>query len=148
MEESNELYGLSSREAKKRLEKYGLNQLKKNKKVSRIKIFIQQFNDFIIWVLIGATIISGLMGEKADAITIIIIVIINALLGFIQEYKTEKSLEALNRLAAPTAKIVRDGRIQIINAELIVPGDVSIIESGDRIPADGFLLEASTILMD
>lgn len=148
MEDSNELYGLSSKEAKKRLEKYGLNQLKKNKKVSRIKIFFGQFNDFIIWVLIGATIISGLMGERADAITILIIVVINALLGFVQEYKTEKSLEALNRLAAPTAKVIRDGRIVIVKAELIVPGDVLIIESGDRIPADGFILEASGVLMD
>ncbi|MBC8062256.1 MAG: calcium-translocating P-type ATPase, PMCA-type [Clostridiaceae bacterium] len=148
MEESNELYGLSSKESKRRLEKYGLNQLKKNKKVSRLRIFLEQFNDFITWVLIGATIISGLMGESADAITILIIVVINALLGFIQEYKTEKSLEALNKLAAPTAKVVRDGRIQIVNAKLIVPGDVAIIESGDRIPADGFLLEASGVLMD
>ena len=148
MEESNELYGLSQKEAKKRLEKYGLNQLMKNKKVSRIKIFLEQFNDFIIWVLIGATIVSGLMGERADAITIIIIVVINALLGFIQEYKTEKSLEALTKLAAPTAKVIRDGRIQIVSAELIVPGDVLIIESGDRIPADGLILEASGLLMD
>ena len=148
MEERNELYGLSSKEAKKRLQKYGLNQLNQGKKVSRIKIFLSQFNDFIIWVLIGATVISGVMGEKADAITIMIIVVINALLGFIQEYKTEKSLEALNKLAAPTAKVIRDGRIQITNAQSLVPGDVVIIESGDRIPADAFVLEASSILMD
>lgn len=148
MEQSNELYGLSSKEAKRRLDKYGLNQLEKKKKVSKFKIFLEQFNDFITWVLIGATIISGLMGEKADAVTIIIIVIINALLGFIQEYKTEKSLEALNKLASPTGKVIRDGKIQIVNAELIVPGDVLVLESGDRIPADGFLIEQSGIIMD
>lgn len=148
MEERNELYGLSSKEAKKRLERYGYNQLEKKKKISKFKIFIEQFNDFITWVLLGATLISGVMGERADAITIIIIVIINALLGFFQEYRTEKSLEALNKLAAPTAKVVRDGRIEIVNAELIVPGDVLILESGDRIPADGVLLEASGVMID
>ncbi len=148
MEQNNELYGLSSKEAKRRLDRYGLNQLKKKKKVSRLKIFFEQFNDFITWVLLGATIISGLMGEKADAITIIIIVVINAALGFIQEYKTEKSLEALNKLASPTGKVVRDGKIQIVNAELIVPGDILILESGDRIPADGFLIEQSGVMID
>ena len=148
MEQSNELYGLSSKEAKKRLEEYGLNQLEKKKKVSRFKIFIGQFNDFITWVLLGATFISGLMGEKADAVTIIIIVVINAFLGFIQEYRTEKSLEALNKLASPTGRVVRDGKIQVIDAELIVPGDILVLESGDRVPADAFLVEQSGILMD
>ncbi|WP_050607035.1 calcium-translocating P-type ATPase, PMCA-type [Clostridium niameyense] len=140
--------GLSSREAKKRLKQYGPNVLKKKKKISPFKIFLEQFNDFITWVLIGATIISGLMGQKADAITILIIVVMNAILGFIQEFKTEKSLEALKELSSPTAKVVRDGSVKVINAEELVMGDLLILESGDRIPADCILKENSNIMVD
>lgn len=140
--------GLSKREAEKRLKNFGTNAIIKKNKISPIKILLSQFNDFIIWVLIGATIISGVMGEKADAITIIIIVIMNAILGFIQEYKTEKSLEALKELAAPTAKVVRDGSVVVINSEYLVPGDVVIIEGGDRIPADGILYSENGLMVD
>jgi len=140
--------GLSNNEADKRLKLYGFNQLKNSKKISPFKIFLSQFNDFIIWVLLAATIISGIMGEKADAITILIIVIMNSVLGFIQEYKTEKSLEALKKLAAPAAKVIRDGRVQVINAELIVPGDITLLESGDRIPADCIILESNSLMVD
>lgn len=141
--------GLSSQEAARRIKKYGLNQIKKKKVISPFKIFLLQFDDFIIWVLIGATIISGVMGEKADAITISIIVVMNAILGFIQEYKTERSLEALKELAAPTAKVIRSGKVQVINAEHVTIGDVIILESGDRVPADCMLTECMMgILMD
>ncbi|MFL0246755.1 calcium-translocating P-type ATPase, SERCA-type [Candidatus Clostridium stratigraminis] len=140
--------GLSKNEVDKRQNLYGLNQLKSSKKISPFNIFLSQFNDFIIWVLLAATIISGIMGEKADAITILIIVIMNSILGFIQEYKTEKSLEALKKLAAPAAKVVRDGRVQVINAELIVPGDITLLESGDRIPADCIVLESNSLMVD
>ena len=87
--------GLTTKEAEKRIKSFGLNELKHKSKASPFKIFLSQFNDFMVWVLIAATIISGFMGDKADAITILIIVIINAILGFIQEFRTEKSLEAL-----------------------------------------------------
>lgn len=140
--------GLSSHEAAQRLKKYGPNQLDKGKGISAIKIFLSQFNDFMIWVLIGATVVSGMMGEKADAITILIVVIMNGVLGFLQEFKTEKSLEALKRLAAPTVKVVRDGRLQVINAELLVIGDLIHLESGDRAPADCMLVEESGFLVD
>ena len=90
--------GLSSREVEKRLEEFGLNELKHKKKKFPLMIFLSQFNDFMVWVLLGATIISGIMGDTADAITIIIIVIVNAILGFVQEYRTERSLEALKNL--------------------------------------------------
>ena len=103
--------GLDSKEAERRLKKYGPNILEQKEKISAVKIFLQQFNDFIVWVLIVATVISGFMGEKADAITILVIIIMNGILGFIQEFKTEKSLEALNSLAAPTAKVIRDGNL-------------------------------------
>ncbi len=140
--------GLTTREAQKRIKKYGPNVLKKKKKISPFKIFLEQFNDFIIWVLIAATIISGIMGEKADAITILIIVIMNAILGFVQEFKTEKSLEALNELSSPTAKVIRDSNVKVINAEELVIGDLVILESGDRIPADCILVEDSSFMVD
>ena len=141
-------HGITSKEAEERLKKYGLNQLEKKQKLSKLKIFFSQFNDFIVWVLIGATVISGLMGEKADAITILIIIVMNAILGFIQEFKTERSLEALKQLAAPTAKVYRDGRVQVISAEYIVPGDLVILESGDRVPADCIVVKYSNFMVD
>lgn len=140
--------GLTEDEAKIRLAQYGQNTLMKKKKISPIKIFLEQFNDFIIWVLLGATIISAFMGEKADSITIIIIVVTNAILGFVQEYKTEKSLEALKELASPTAKVIRNNEVKVINAEFLVPGDLIILENGDRIPADCVLVEGNSIVVD
>jgi Ca2+-transporting ATPase len=140
--------GLTKAEAEKRLKTYGLNQLENKKKISPIKIFLSQFNDFIVWVLIAATIISGVMGEKADAITILIIVIMNSILGFIQEYKTEKSLEALKKLAAPTSKVIREGKLEVVNAEYLVPGDLVILESGDRVPADGMIVQNTEVMVD
>lgn len=88
------------------------------------------------------------MGERADAITILIIVIMNAILGFVQEFKTEKSLEALNELSSPTAKVIRDSSVKVINAEELVIGDLVILESGDRIPADCILVEDSSFMAD
>ncbi|AWZ48219.1 calcium-translocating P-type ATPase, PMCA-type [Hathewaya limosa] len=140
--------GLTEDEAKRRLKKYGPNLIEKKQKISPLKIFLSQFNDLITWVLIVATIISGFMGDKADAITIIIIVIMNAILGFIQEYKTEKSLEALKALASPTAKVIRNGNIKVVNAETLVPGDLIILEAGDRVPGDACLVEATNVLID
>jgi Ca2+-transporting ATPase len=140
--------GLTTDQAGTRLKKYGLNKLESKKSISAIQIFFSQFNDFITWVLIAATVISGLMGEKADAITIFIIVIMNGILGFIQEYRTEKSLEALSRLAAPTAKVRRNGGILVMNAMYLVPGDLVILESGDRVPADCILVQDNNAMLD
>lgn len=140
--------GLSTKEAQKRIEKFGLNELQHKKKTSALKIFLSQFNDFIVWVLIAATIISGIIGDKADAITILIIIFVNAILGFIQEFRTEKSLEALKDLAAPTCKVLRDGSIQIINSMYLTIGDVVILEAGDRVPADGIFIEGLGIVVD
>lgn len=139
---------LTAEEAERRLKKYGFNKLESKKKISATLIFFSQFNDFITWILIVATIISGLMGEKADAITIFIIVIMNGILGFIQEYKTERSLEALSQLAAPTAKVLRGGSLLVINAIYLVPGDLVILESGDRVPADCILTQDNNVMLD
>lgn len=140
--------GLSTREAEKRIKTYGLNELKHKKKKSPVLIFLSQFNDFLVWVLIGATIISGIIGDKADAVTILIIVIVNAILGFVQEFRTEKSLEALQEMAAPTCKAIRDGNIKVINSRELTIGDVVILEAGDRIPADGTFIDAANMVVD
>ena len=140
--------GLSTREAEKRVKSYGLNELKHNKKKSPVLIFLVQFNDFLVWVLIGATIISGFIGDKADAITILIIVIVNAILGFVQEFRTEKSLEALQELAAPTCKVIRDGNIKVVSSKELTIGDLVVLEAGDRIPADGTFIDAANMVVD
>jgi len=134
---SNSVSGLTSEEASVRLQKYGPNQLKEAKKYSALGIFLGQFNDFIIWVLIGAAVVSGFLKEWIDAIAIIAIVILNAILGFIQEYRAEKSLAALKKLSAPTSKVIRDGNHQVIASAQLVPGDIIELEAGDNVPADG-----------
>ena len=140
--------GLTTREAEKRIQTYGYNELKHKKNKSAILIFLSQFNDFIVWVLIVATVISGIMGDKADAVTILIIVFVNAVLGFVQEFKTEKSLEALQELAAPTCKVIRDGSLKVITSRELTLGDVVVVEAGDRIPADGKFIDASNMVVD
>ncbi len=138
---SNLKQGLSTQEARRRLEEYGSNQLHIKEKISPWRILGGQFTDFMVLVLLGAAVVSGMLGEHADAITIILIVILNALLGFFQEYRAEKSLEALRELTAPQATVVRDGLMKRIGAEELIPGDILLLESGDRIAADGRLCE-------
>ena len=140
--------GLSSKEAEKRLQKKGQNVLQEEKRTSPLKMFLDQFKDFMVLVLLGATLISFLLHEYSDAITIIIIVILNACLGFFQEFKAEKSLDALKQLTAPTAKVLRDGEFAEVSAREVVPGDVLYLETGDRIPADLRLLEAVNLAVD
>ena len=137
--------GLSEREAEKRLLEYGHNELRERKKASAISIFFSQFKDFMVMVLLAATLISFSLGETMDAIAIIIIVVMNAVLGFIQEYRTEKSLEALKDLSAPHATVIRDGREKEIEARDIVPGDLIILEAGDIVPADCLLIQGTGI---
>ena len=148
IQEKDIIKGLSNEEATRRIKLYGKNVITEKKRISPFLIFLSQFNDFIVWVLIAATIISGLMGETSDAITIIIIILINGILGFIQEFRTEKSLEALKDLAAPTCKVIRNNKIEVINAQDITIGDIIILEAGDRIPADGILVEGRGIVID
>ena len=131
--------GLTDDQAATRLQKYGPNQLKEKKGPSPLSIFLGQFQDFIIWVLIAAAIVSGFLQEWVDAIAIIAIVVLNAILGFIQEYRAEKSLAALRKLSSPTSKVIRDGQHNIIPSPDLVPGDVIELEAGDNIPADSRL---------
>ncbi|HYG60439.1 MAG TPA: cation-transporting P-type ATPase, partial [Symbiobacteriaceae bacterium] len=135
--------GLTDREARRRLEEIGPNQLVSADKVPWWRMLLAQFQDFMVLVLLVATAISYSMGETADAITIVVIVVVNAVLGFIQEYRAEQSLEALKQLAAPTARTIRDGLEVQLPAAVLVPGDILLLEAGDKIPADSRLIEIS-----
>lgn len=140
--------GLTEKEAAERLKKDGENVLEEGKKTSAVKIFAGQFRDVMVMILLGATVISVLLGEVTDAITIILIVLINAILGFIQEYRTEHTLEALKSMTAPAAKCYRDGKLRQIEASKLVVGDVVELEAGDRVPADCVILSSSGFYTD
>lgn len=140
--------GLTDKEAKHKLQKHGLNILAGRKKISPLKILFQQFTDLMVIILMISTVISGFMGEMTEAVTIIAIVVVNAIMGFVQEFKTEKTMEALKSLAAPSAKVIRNEQQVSIPAEEIVPGDVLVIEAGDRIAADAAILESSSLHVD
>ncbi|MFZ5648496.1 MAG: calcium-translocating P-type ATPase, SERCA-type [Bacillota bacterium] len=137
--------GLDVKEAGERLVRFGPNELAKAPPVPLWSLFLNQFKDFLVLVLLAATVLSGFLGEYADAVTIMIIVIINAFLGCVQEYRAEQSLEALRKMAAPEARVIRNGREQRINAAGLVPGDIVCLETGDKVPADVRLIEASTL---
>jgi len=134
--------GLDSKEAKKRLESYGKNIIKEKKRISPVKIFINQFKSFIIGILIAAVVISLVIGERIDAIVIGIILVLNAAFGFVQEYRAEKAIEALKKMASLKAKVIRNNEKIEIDASEIVPGDILILETGDKIAADARLIEA------
>ncbi|MDQ0230593.1 calcium-translocating P-type ATPase, SERCA-type [Metabacillus malikii] len=137
--------GLTTKEVKKREEKFGLNELTEAERPSAILLFLNQFKDFMVLVLLVATLISGLLGEYIDAIAIIAIVLVNGILGFFQEKRAEKSLEALKELSAPQVTALRNGEwIKILSKEL-VPGDIVKFTSGDRIGADMRLLETKSL---
>jgi Ca2+-transporting ATPase len=128
--------GLTSAQAESLLAQGGENLLKQKKAVSPIKIFANQYKDILTLILLVSTGVSLFLQEYVEAIAIGVIVLMNGIMGFIQEYRTERTLEALKRMAAPTAKVYRDGRITEIEARLIVPGDVVLLEAGDRVSAD------------
>jgi Ca2+-transporting ATPase len=130
------LQGISEAEAVKRLEQYGGNILQEGKKKSMPAMFLDQFRDFMILVLIAAAVISGIVGELSDTIAIIVIVVLNAVVGFVQEYRAERAMAALKKMAAPSATVIREGKhVQIPSADL-VPGDIVVLEAGEIVPAD------------
>lgn len=140
--------GLTREEAKKRLEKYGYNELKEKEKEGLLTKIMKQLKDFLVIILIIASIVSWLVGEGADAAVIIAIVIVNAVLGVVQEGKAEKALEALQKMSAPNARVYREGHVEIISAKNLVPGDVVLIEAGDSIPADLRLFESMNLKVE
>ncbi len=140
--------GLSTAEAEKILKRDGENKLAEEKKSNPLAIFGGQFKDTMVLILLAATAVSVVMGEYWDALTITVIVILNAALGFIQEYRTEKTLEALKKFAAPQAQVYRDGKLISISAEKLVRGDILELEAGSRIPADCKILSAMSFECD
>lgn len=140
--------GLTAEEAVRRQEEAGPNELSEGAKVSPLALFLSQFKDFMVLVLMAATLISGLLGEYLDAITILAIILINGVLGFIQEFRAERSLRALKELSAPTAKVLRGGVWETVLAKELVPGDIVALESGDRVPADLRFIETNSVYVE
>jgi Ca2+-transporting ATPase len=139
--------GLTSSEAKHLREQYGLNEIRREKTASCITLFAHQFTSPLIWLLLIATVLSAFMGDSIDAAAIATILVINAIIGFTQEYKAEQSIIALRKMTAPQARVIRDEQSTLIPSIEIVPGDLLIIEAGDIIPADAMLLEANRLLL-
>ena len=140
--------GLSSAEAQKRLEKYGPNQFEEGEKSSLLKMLWDQINDPLIWILLVAATISAVVGEWIDSLIILAIVVINAIIGVVQESKAEKALEALKEMSTPHAFVKRDGEIKEIPAQEVVPGDIVIIDAGRSIPADLRLIETANLQVE
>ncbi len=140
--------GLSEVEAGKRLRKYGANILEEKKKRTAFMMLLTQFKDFMILVLIAAAILSGIIGELSDTIAIIVIVILNAIIGFVQEYRAEKAMAALKKMAAPMATVIRDGKPVEIAASGLVPGDIVFLETGRIVPSDMRLFEAAQLKIE
>ena len=140
--------GLSSEEVKTRRAKYGDNTLTEKKPKSIVTMFLSQFKDFMVIILLVAAVISGVLGEWSDTIIILIVVMLNAIIGVVQENKAEKSLEALKSLSSPSAKVLRNGQKVEIKSEELVPGDVMLLDAGDYVSADGVLIEGASLQIE
>jgi Ca2+-transporting ATPase len=140
--------GLTEDEVKKRLEKYGYNELKKEEGISPLTLLINQFKNVLIIILLIATVLSALVGETFDAALILVIVAFCAVLGFIQEYRAERALEALKKMLSPTITALRGGKEEEVPSKELVPGDILLLEAGDKIPADARLIENHSLRCD
>jgi len=145
---NSSLSGLFPNEIHTRLKEYGLNELKEKKKKTPFIMFIEQFSDFMILILIAAAIVSGIIGEVSDTIAIIVIVVLNAIIGFVQEYRAEKAMAALKAMAAQVATVTRAGKITNVPAVEIVPGDIVLLEAGKVVPADMRLIETAQLKIE
>lgn len=146
--ETNAETGLKSEQLDKKLKEHGLNELKEEGKKSFLSKLLAQFSDFLVLILIGASVISFLVGEVKDATVILAIVIINAFLGLYQEGKAEKALDALKKMSSPNAKVFRNSRVEEIPASNLFPGDIVLLDAGDIIPADLRLIESSNLKVE
>lgn len=140
--------GLTQEEAEKRLLEFGSNELRKERRITALEVFANQFKSFLIVILIFASAISFLLGEVTDGIAISAVLVLNAVLGFVQEYRAEKAIEALKKLAAPRAKVMREGKEAIVQAREVVPGDIILFEVGDCIAADARLIETMNLKIE
>lgn len=134
--------GLSTKEARLRLQRHGYNKIEEKDKISPIRIFFSQFSSPLMWILVAAVIASIFIGEKTDAIVIGIVIVLNSAIGFAQEYKAEKAIEALKSIASLKAVAIREGFEREIDAREIVPGDIIVLSTGEKVPADARLIEA------
>ena len=140
--------GLSDHEVQSRLGIYGHNVIKAQRGTSPLKILLKQFYNLLIGILLIATLISAVLGEVVDAVVIFAIVIVAVLLGFFQEFRAEKALESLKKMLSPTCNVIRGGLRKEIPAEDLVPGDILLLEAGERVDADGRLIEAFNLHVD
>lgn len=139
---------LTGEQARKNQERYGFNELTEGRKKGAVRIFLEQFADFLVIVLIGAAAVSGLLGEAESAAVIFFVITMNAVIGTVQTVKAEQSLSSLKKLSAPEAKVIRDGELKKIPSREVTVGDEVVIEAGDLIPADGKLLDAASLQVD
>ncbi|MEF3075777.1 cation-translocating P-type ATPase [Methylobacter sp. Wu1] len=140
--------GLDHEESQRRLDAFGPNMIMEQRRRGPVRMFIGQFTDFMIIVLILAGIVSGLIGESSDTIAIAVIVVLNGVIGFIQEFRAERAVAALKRLASPTAQVLRGGNIQTVAARDLVPGDLVLLEAGNVVPADLKLLDVARLKVE
>ncbi len=140
--------GLTAERVRALSERFGPNRLQAAERGGVLRMLLGQFNDFMIWVLFGAVVLSAVEGQVPEAIAITAILLLNGILGFVQEYRAERAMEALKEMAAPTAAVIRDGSETCVKAEELVPGDIVLLASGDRIPADGRLLEDAALRVE
>ncbi|MDI6763169.1 MAG: cation-translocating P-type ATPase [Thermodesulfobacteriota bacterium] len=141
-------HGLTEDEAKRRLEQYGTNELKKEEKASPFTLFLNQFKNILVIILLIAVVLSALVGEVVDAAIIAVIVVFCAVLGFVQEYRAERALEALKKMLTPTITVLRGGKEEEVPSKDLVPGDILLLEAGDKIPADARLVENHSLRCD
>lgn len=140
--------GLRSEDARKRLEKYGPNELIEGEKISPLKIFLSQFKNALILILLGAALAAAAIGEVIDAIVIFIIVGFASILGFVQEYRAERAIESLKKMAAPKAVVIRDGKETEIESKDLVPGDIIVLRMGSKVPADARIIEEANMKVE
>ena len=140
--------GLSTAEAQEKLKQYGYNELTEEKKRSIIVVFLLQFKDFLVGLLIAAAIISMILGDIESALVILLVITMNAILGTVQQKKAEQSLEGLKKLTSPKVKVMRDGNVTVLEGRELVPGDVVLFEAGDALCADGILQEAEAVTVN
>jgi len=140
--------GLDHGEAGRRLEQYGPNVLSEEKRTTPLRILLEQFKNFLILILIAAVVVSAAIGEVLDAGVIFAIVLACAILGFVQEYRSERAIQALKEMAAPMARVIRDGKEEVVPANEVVPGDVILLATGDRVPADARVIEVANLTTD
>ncbi|MBR6337536.1 MAG: cation-translocating P-type ATPase [Ruminococcus sp.] len=146
--QKSDIWGLSAHEAAQRLLKDGENRLDSRKRNGALRIFANQFHDIMVMILLFAMAVTVAMGQISDAVPILVIIVINASLGFFQEYRCERTLEKLEAMTAPTAKVYRDGRLMTIPSREVVCGDIISITAGDMIPCDGYIIKCSALECD